>query len=433
MKRERNACPRKVSQTLCAIAVILAGFGLSPHMYAQETILDSLTGSDGAQPTAGLTPDGAGNYYGTTLMGGTSGFGTVFELSPNSSGGWTETVLYNFTNGTDGGQPASGVVRDASGNLYGTTEFGGGGCTGGGCGVAFKLSKQSSGWTETVLHAFTGGSDGGAPNGVILDARGRLYGSAGVGGASGNGVVFELSRNASGVWSETVIYSFTGGTFGGRNPSGNLVFDSSGRLYGATLYSGAGGGGIVFRLTPSQSGVWSERLIHNFTGYSDGSVPNGGLVLDSAGNIYGTAQAGGNAAYCNHYGCGVVFKLSPQAGGGWDETALYIFTGGTDGGAPLAGPAIDSAGNLYGTTSQGGNASFCGGQGGCGVVFEISPGATGYTESVLHEFTNGPDGAFPGAGLTRDASGNLLGTTFAGGVLSDCSGSGCGVIFEVAP
>jgi uncharacterized repeat protein (TIGR03803 family) len=416
MKTERIARPRKISY-IASTMIIFAGLSLSPRVHATETILHSFTGSDGSQPSSGLTSDGAGNYYGTTIGGGTSGFGTVFELSPN---------------GADGGQPASGVVRDSSGNLYGTTAFGGSGCTGTGCGVVFKLSMSGSAWTETVLYTFTGGADGRTPNGVILDASGNLFGTTNGGGdSSGDGVVFELSPNSNGTWTESVIHFFTGGTNGGRSPNGSLVFDSAGRLYGTTSFSGNGGGGLVFRLTPNGTGGWTAGFLHNFSGRQDGSVPNGGLVFDAKGNVYGTAQEGGNLADCNRFGCGVVFKLSRKLGGGWNETVLHPFTGGTDGGVPLAGVAIDSSGNLYGTTFQGGDANFCGGQGGCGVVFKLSPGSSGYTETVLHTFTGNPDGQYSAAPLIRDSSGNLFGTTPDGG--SACGGFGCGVVFEVTP
>jgi uncharacterized repeat protein (TIGR03803 family) len=431
MKVKRVARTYNLSHIL-SIVVVLAASSLSLHAGATETVIHSFSGTDGSQPAAALTPDGAGNYYGTTYGGGIYGFGTVFELSPSSGGGWSETVLYNFTGTADGSQPASSLVRDSGGNLYGSTGAGGSYCQPYGCGVIFELSKSGSEWNETVLHDFTGGTDGGGPNGVIMGDHGKLFGSAAAGGTSSNGVAFELS-NSGGNWTQTVIYNFTGGTAGGRNPNGNLVFDSSGRLYGTTAFSGSTGlgGGIVFRLNPSKSGVWTETLLHSF-GLLDGSDPNGGLVFDSAGNIYGTTQSGGNTAYCNRFGCGVVFKLSPMSGGGWKETVLYEFTRGTDGGVPLAGLVMDSTGNLYGTTYGGGNPNFCGSQNGCGVVFELSPGTSGYTETVMHEFVSS-DGAFSSAPLIRDSSGNLFGTTFNGGNLSDCTGVGCGVVFEVTP
>jgi hypothetical protein len=430
VKSRYIARPYNLSQIL-SVVVVLAASSLRLHAGATETVIHSFSGTDGSQPTAALTPDGAGNYYGTTYGGGIFGFGTVFELSPSSGGGWTETVLYNFTGAADGSEPASSLVRDSGGNLYSSTVAGGSYCQPYGCGVIFELSKSGSQWNETVLYSFTGGTDGGYPNGVILGDHGKLFGSAAAGGTSGNGVAFELS-NSGGNWTQTVIYNFTGGTGGGRNPNGNLVFDSSGRLYGTTAFSGSGlGGGIIFRLNPSKSGVWTETLLHSF-GLLDGSDPNGGLIFDSVGNIYGTTQSGGNIADCNRFGCGVVFKLSPKSGGGWEETVLYEFTRGTDGGVPLAGLVMDASGNLYGTTYGGGNPNFCGSQNGCGVVFELSPGASGYTETVMHEFIS-TDGSFSGAPLTRDSSGNLFGTTFTGGNLSDCSGVGCGVVFEVTP
>lgn len=429
MKSKCIARPYNLSQILGVVA-ILAGLSLSSRALATETVLHSFSGSDGSQPTAALTPDGAGNFYGTTYGGGIFGFGTVFELSPSSGGGWTETVLYNFSGGSDGSQPASSLVRDSSGNLYGSTVAGGSYCSPYGCGVIFELSKSGSQWNETVLHDFTGGTDGGGPSGVILGDHGKLFGSAAAGGTSSNGVVFELS-NSGGNWTQTIIYNFTGGTVGGRDPDGSLIFDSSGRLYGTTLFSGDAGGGIAFRLTPSKTGAWTESLLHSFT-LLNGSNPNGGLIFDSAGNIYGTTQAGGNTADCDGFGCGLVFKLSPRSGSEWEETVLYEFTRHADGGFPLAGLVIDASGNLYGTTDGGGNPNFCGGQNGCGVVFKLSPGTTGYTETVMHEFIFS-DGASSGAPLTRDSSGNLFGTTFDGGILTDCNDFGCGVVFEVTP
>jgi uncharacterized repeat protein (TIGR03803 family) len=431
VKSKSIARIHKLSQIL-SVAVILGALSLSLRAQATYTVSYSFSGSNGAQPTAALTPDGEGNYYGTTTYGGTSGFGTVFKLSPSSGGGWSETVLYSFTGTTDGSQPASGVVLDSTGNLYGTTVFGGTFCPSHGCGVAFKLSKSGSVWKENVLYSFSGTADGGAPNGVIFGSGGKLFGSAATGGSSGNGVVFELSKNSGAGWTETVIYNFTGGTVGGRNPNGTLTLDAEGRLYGTTAYSGTSGGGIAFRLTPAKTGAWTETLLHSFT-LLNGSDPNGGLIFDSAGNLYGTTQAGGNTADCNGHGCGTVFKLSPKSAGLWDETVLYEFQQGPDGGVPLAGLVMDASGNLYGTTFGGGNADFCGGQNGCGVVFELSPGTSGYTETVLHDFTDSPDGAAPGAVLARDSSGNLFGTTFNGGNGADCSGEGCGVVFKVTP
>jgi uncharacterized repeat protein (TIGR03803 family) len=198
VKSKSIARIHKLSQIL-SVAVILGALSLSLRAQATYTVSYSFSGSNGAQPTAALTPDGEGNYYGTTTYGGTSGFGTVFKLSPSSGGGWSETALYSFTGTTDGSQPASGVVLDSTGNLYGTTVFGGTFCPSHGCGVAFKLSKSGSVWKENVLYSFSGTADGGAPNGVIFGSGGKLFGSAATGGSSGNGVVFELSKNSGAV------------------------------------------------------------------------------------------------------------------------------------------------------------------------------------------------------------------------------------------
>ncbi|MGH9205494.1 MAG: choice-of-anchor tandem repeat GloVer-containing protein, partial [Acidimicrobiales bacterium] len=258
-------------------------------------------------------------------------------------------------------------IADSSGNLYGTTFQGGvvGGCTDGlGCGTVFRLSP---GGTETVLHAFTFSSEGYGPNGpLIADSSGNLYGTTYSDGASGNGVVFKLTPGGT----YTVLHTFTGGS-DGANPAGDLIADSSGNLYGTTRGGGASGSGCggfgcgtVFKLSPGGT----LTVLYSFTGGSDGEGPVGNLIADSKGNLYGTTLLGGGPG-CGQFGlgCGVVFKLSPSG----TETVLHIFTGGSDGGAPFAGLIADSSGNLYGTTFQGGALTACNGVG-CGVVFKLA-------------------------------------------------------------
>src|SRR5580700_5774990 len=305
-----------------------------------ETVLYAFKGAaDGAYPVGSLLLDSAGNLYGITSYGGAGTGGTVFKLSPAGE----ITVLYSFTGTADGGTPMAGVIRDQAGNLYGTTELGGTACAGSsfGCGVVYKLDTTGH---ETVLHAFTGGTDGGKPYaGVIRDAGGNLYGTTEYGGQSGLGVVFRLDPAGH----ETVLYAFPGGT-AGRHPMGGLSGDSEGNLDGTTANGGldyserycAGGGAVVFQVDSSGQ----ETVLYSFTG-TDGEDPQAGVISDAAGNLYGTTATGGPAQQ------GVVFKLDASG----QETVLYSFPAGADGARPEAGLARDAAGNLYGTTAAGGD------------------------------------------------------------------------------
>ncbi len=388
-----------------------------------EVTLYGFSGSSGpSQPMAGLTFDKNGNLYGTTKMGGTYSQGTVFEMTPGS-GGWTQTILYNFTGGHDGAQPSAELLFDASGNLYGTTTAGGTGSCSAGCGTVFELTPSSGGWTETVLYAFSGGNDGSNPYApVVFDTAGSLYGTTIQGGTIGSncsagcGVVFRLTP-ASGTWNESVLYSFAGGN-DGSYPYASVIADASGSWYGTTSAGGSYGKGTVYKLTSGSSG-WTETLLHTMTGGLDGSSPYGPVVLDAAGILYGTAIQGGSAGY------GVVFEILPNSHGGWRERVIHNF-----GNAPSANPAsalmFDPSGNLYGTTQQGGGLTSCGG--GCGTLFKMSPGANGaWTFTVRHLFGRGADGYRPNGRLVQDSSGNLYGTTQAGGP------QGAGVVFKTAP
>jgi uncharacterized repeat protein (TIGR03803 family) len=373
------------------------------------------------RPYAGLTTDKAGNLYGTTQLGGAYNQGTVFELTLGSSG-WTETILYSFTGNQDGSQPTSNVIFDSAGHLYGTTTWGGGGNCPTGCGTIFELTPSSSGWTESVLYSFSGGSDGRQPNsGVVLGASGALYGTSSLGGTvsascpSGCGTAFALTPGRGG-WSQSVLYAFTGGNDGSA-PYASLTLDRSGNIYGTTTAGGASGNGTVFMLTPS-AGQWTESILHSFSG-TDGALPYGGLVLDTANNIYGTTYHGGATNY------GVVFELSPAHGGGWKETVLHDFED-RPAANPAAGLVFNAAGNLYGTTMQGGNSSSCAGD--CGTVFSLArvSGNT-WKYNVLHVFGKGADGYRPSAPLLVTGAGTLFGVTQAGGAYNE------GVVFEVTP
>jgi uncharacterized repeat protein (TIGR03803 family) len=433
---------RKVSHIL-SIALVLATltFNLASSAHAQtETVLYNFSGgANGSLPRGGVIFDTAGNLYGTTQYGGGTkcdvGCGTVFELSPISGGGWTQTVLHTFTGGRDGADPYATLVSDGLGNLYGTASLGGNlaGCGGQGCGVVFELSPSSGGWTETVLHAFSGGRDGAQSwTSLIFDSAGNLYGTTTSGGnltaancaPYGCGVIFELSP-VSGGWKETVLHAFSGGR-DGAFPFGNLTFDAAGNLYGTTTAGGnvtlcGGGCGVVFKLS-RVSGGWQETALHTFSG-NDGSDPQGGVTFDAAGNLYGTAAVGGEANGCDGEGCGTAFKLSPTTSGPWTATALHVFkdTAFQSGFYPSGSLLPDSAGNLYGVTGEGGTFGY-------GVVFKLSLVSGVWKETVLHAFNFTGDVAVPFGGLTFDASGNLYGTAESGGTHAPNGG-----IFEITP
>jgi uncharacterized repeat protein (TIGR03803 family) len=373
-------------------------------------------------PYAGLISDSAGNLYGTTEVGGTYNQGTVFEVTPNATGSWTESVLHSFTGGLDGAQPSGGLTFDSAGNLYGTTNFGGSANCNLGCGTVFKLTPGSSGWTESVLYTFSGDNDGREPSArVVFDAAGNLYGTTLQGGnigsvcSSGCGTVFKLTHGSSG-WTESVLYAFEGGA-DGASPSAGLTFDAAENLYGTASAGGTSSNGTIFKLTPGSSG-WMESVLHAFSGGYDGKTPDGDVILDAAGNVYGTAFQGGGGGY------GVVFELSRNSNGVWHERVLHSFLN-KPAGNPVAGLVMDGAGNLYGTTLLGADLNSCGG--GCGTLFKLSPASTGgWTFAVLHLFGRAMDGYHPSGQLIRDAAGNLYGTTQAGGAY------GAGLLFEIS-
>jgi uncharacterized repeat protein (TIGR03803 family) len=361
---------------------------------------------DGALPYGGVIADKSGNLYGTTSYGGASGaWGAVFKLD----GAYNETLLHSFHRNSNGYRPNAGLIMDGSGNLYGTTDgdysqFG----------TVFKLD---AGGKQTVLYRFSGGQDGGGPSGLVRDAAGALYGTAFIGGANWDpGAVFKVDKKGK----EAVLYSFTGGVDGGY-PYAGVIRDKDGNLYGTTSAGGALGWGTVFKV----DGSGKETVLHSFTG-TDGSLIWAGLVMDSEGNLYGAAVQGGDLACHAPYGCGTVFKLDSTG----KLIVLHSFTGGTDGMSPQATLIRDSAGDLFGTTAGGGNDN-CQPPYGCGTVFKLDK--TG-KETVLHRFT-GRDGAFPSA-LFRDQHGNLYGTTSNGGDLScvvDPQMPGCGTVFKLHP
>jgi uncharacterized repeat protein (TIGR03803 family) len=397
---------------------------------------------DGSEPDGTLLADGAGNFYGTTTGGGLSscGFsapfcGVVFKMTLGANGSWTETVLYKFKGGNDGAGPAGRLLFDSAGNLYGTTETGGNPevCNGEGCGTVFKLSPNSNGtWTENVLHAFLGSTDAAQPAlGVVMDAAGNLYGSAGGGCIEEcNGTIFKLSPNSNGSWSESILYTFLGGTDGGFPTA--LTLDSAGSLFATTISGGTtnspcGGCGTVFELSPSENGSWQKTVLYSFNDGLDGGFPASGITFDSAGDLYGETFDGGSFA-CPESGCGTIYRLTPESGS-WKFSVIYTFNGvdGSKGTQPSGGLAIDSAGNFYGTTSGGGNLT-CNNGNGCGTIFKLTRSESRFTFSKVFEF-NGTTGSFPNTGVIVDASGNLYGSTFDGGN-PNCN---CGVVFDITP
>jgi uncharacterized repeat protein (TIGR03803 family) len=359
-------------------------------------------------PSDLLTFDANGNFYGTTGFGGANNDGMVYEFSP-SSGGWSESTLFSFPAGSGGSDPFSGVIFDAAGNLYGTSL---GGSTG--WGLVYELSPGTGGgWTQSVLYQFQGGADGGKPlRNLVFDASGALYGVTGVGGANNLGTVFKLTP-LGGSWTESVIHSFTGGR-DGSNPNGKLTFDTAGNLYGTTttganttttICAGLGGCGTVFRMTHGTH--WQFSTIYTFQG-SRGGNPMGGLVFDPAGNLYGTTLMGGSCRQSS-LGCGTVFKLTPSTSGGWKETVLHYFTNDYDGAGPI-GLVLDAAGNLFGAASHGGPPTLL-----CGTVFELTQVSGVWKFAALTQFAGTNDGCFPSGGVTLDASGNVFGVTDLGG------------------
>jgi len=393
--------------------------------------------NDGRAPEANMAIGSGGTLYSTTAFGGAHGKGSVFSLSPPASSGvpWTETVLYSFQGGTiDGQNPYdTGVALGNDGVIYGLAYSGGTS----GRGIAYSLTPPVSpggAWTESVLYNF------GAPNyssynpesTPVIGSGGVVYGEA-QGGATNHGMIFSLTPPAvaGGAWTETPIYSFGGPPSDGSNPFGGLRFGAGGVLYGTTEGGGDGctgdGCGTVFSLAPpaTPAGTWTETVLYNFKGYpvGYGYAPTGGVAIGSGGVLYGTTNLGGSGP-CEGGACGTVFSLTPpnSAGGPWQETILYSFTGGADGGYPWGGIAVGSGGVLYGTTQVGGSANK-------GVVFSLTPpGSAGapWTETVLYNFT-GPHGNRPEASVVVGPGGILYGTTEWGG------SSGDGTVFALKP
>jgi uncharacterized repeat protein (TIGR03803 family) len=401
------------------LTLVILTLTLTVSAQYTETILYDFGAvtSNGANPETPVVFDAAGNLYGTTGNGGTLGYGTVFELSPNAGGGWTETILYNFAYGADAGFPHS-ISFDSHGNLFGVAQGGNTSCYTG-CGTIFELSPNSGGgWTEKVIYSFTGTYDGSGPAGPLaIDTSGNLFGTTQGGGRFQGGTVFELSPASGGGW--TFHHLLTFNYSNGASPQSGVILDSAGNLYGVAPYAGRGSDGVVYQLSPSSGGSWTFTILHTFYG-ALGAIPDGLLTFDAAGNLYGTTQQGGkNVSPCSG-GCGVVFKLTP-ASGPWLYSLLHEFSG-PDGWQPQAGITLDSAGNVYGVAANGGTGSD-------GTAFKLSPVSGGWKFETIFDFAQST-GTFPYTNVTLDASGNVYGTTLQGG--ANCAPYGCGLVYELS-
>ena len=377
-----------------------------------KVIYNFTGGADGAGPVAGLTIDRAGNLYGTTLRGGylgapcqNGGCGTAFRLSRQGLG-WDITTLYTFTGEDDGTLPYGRVIAGPYGSRYGIATNG----TVFGVRVApTTCQSPPCAWTESVLYVI--GGDGGdmSAGDLTCDQAGNIYGTS-----ADYSNVYELTPSG-GNWTHNVLYSFAGGN-DGRWPFAGVIFDRAGNLYGTTLYGGTYNWGTVFQLTPSRSG-WTEKILYSFQGRSDGGLPMAGVVMDNSGNLYGATSSAGFGSG------GTIFELTPS-GGNWTFTLLHGFSGGFYSG-PEARLVMDSAGNLYGTKACYLNG--CGGNYGYGATFKLTSGSGGWSYTSLHNFAGGSDGGDPHGGVILAANGNVYGTTNVGGAY------GYGVIYEITP
>ncbi len=395
------------------------------------TVLHNFTGGqDGAEPVAGLTMDAGGNLYGAAAEGGIEpcpshqdfGCGIVFKLNKRTN--WTLSSLYAFQGGNDGAYPLGDVTIGRDGSLYGTTGVGGGGanCQIGvfsGCGTVYNLRPPARPctsircpWTETVLYSFPNNLSGSFPEaGVTFDTAGNIYSTNFQGSTGYSGNVFELTPSGS-VWSETVLHAFTSILPDGGSPKSGVIFDSAGKLYGTATYGGTNGGGMVYQLDPMGSGS-SLTQLYSFS--FPNIIPQGGLIMDNAGNLYGTTLLGS--------GDGSVFELI-RDGDNWTYQLLYAFSGTLSAWGPTASLAMDPAGNLYGTTYNGGGSSNC--NLGCGTIFKLTASNGSWTYTLLHAFT-GAEGSLPDGSVALDASGNVYGTTTTGGTYNQ------GVVWELTP
>ncbi len=424
MCKDKYAAFRSLLVTTLAILLMV------PAAWGQTfKVLHSFGASgDGQWAEGGVVMDGQGNLYGVTEIGppgdgclGNGGCGTVYQLKPHSDGTWTESVIHAFT-GSDSAFPFASPILDSQGNLYGTAD----GHAGAGTypEVVYQLTPNSDGtWTESILHQFPTSQDD-SPGAVTLDPAGNVYGVANLGGVNGTGYIYKLNR-ATG-WQEQYLLYFDPHYpyLDGLSAQGPITLDGNGNLYGAMILGGTHDCGVAYKLSNQGSFLWKETVLHNFACEADGFYPIG-ATFGPDGSLYGVTQVGGDAGSIA-CGCGTVFKLTPNSDGTWTKTTLYTFRGGpNDGAYPVNGLVFDRAGNIYSTTDGGGN-STC--SGGCGTVFKLTPSSDGqYSESILHFFTGGLDGANPISTMAIDGAGNLYGATYRGGAYDD------GVAFEITP
>jgi uncharacterized repeat protein (TIGR03803 family) len=397
--------------SLVSIATMIL-FGVTLAAAQTENTLYTFTGGpDGSWPKAGVVFGPDGNLYGATQYGGAYTFGTVYKVT-HSGGTWTETVIYDFTDVNDGAGPIGSVAFDAAGNIYGTTAFGNRN------GTVFELTHAPDGtWLASQLYSFTGGNDGQEPlTGVVIDKAGNLYGTATLGGTSGNGVLYELSPNGDGTWTQKVIYAFGSVPGGLIVPTSALLIDASGNLYGAAETESTAGS--IYELSPNSDGSWTEQILYSFTGKGDGGEPEV-LTFDGPNTLFGGAGGGGKTSTtCLPFGCGTIFRLTRSTGGSWHFNLLYQFDGTT--GSDPNGIAADPSGNLFGTALNGGPSS--------GVAFELKRNSTGqgWTYSSLYDFGADGGGIEPmGLVVKQD---HVFGTS-----LSTTTCYLCGTVWEITP
>jgi uncharacterized repeat protein (TIGR03803 family) len=405
------------------------------------TLVSGFVDSDGDWPLAELVADSTGHLYGTTAGGGVFGLGAVFQLTTSVGNSWQEKIIYSFSTGSErtcclSDTLPSPLITDAAGNLYGEIQGGGRFNSG----LVYELSPAAGGiWIARSLYVFKGGVNGSNPiGGLVMDKVGHLFGVTDFGGQSGDGVVFELTPEANGLWSEETLYQFGGPPSDGAHPQAALILDQAGNLYGTSEYGGTGpcthsespttvvGCGTAFELA-RDAGIWSEKNLYSFLGLpQDGQFPHASLVPDKSGNLFGTTTSGGSGQESScAVACGTVFKLSPTSGGGWTESVIYNFPDPSGGIIPLGTLITDGAGNLYGTTSASSNCF----EGLCGTVFELSPNSSGgWNDTLLYAFTDtGTDGGNPSAGVIFGPNQYLYGTTRNGGAQT------VGAVFAITP
>lgn len=406
---------RVIGLFLMPFFIVSAAWAESPTFKVLHEFASGPT--DGGYPYSPLLYR-SGNLIGITDEGGLMGYcysygcGVAFEVSQRN-GHWMESVFYDFSPAPDGvaPSPAGPLAVDSQGNVYGTQASGGDPSCG--CGFVYQLTKSAGVWTQSTLHNFVGGTTDGewSNSGLIVDGKGNLYGVTQSGGASNYGTVFELSPTSDGSWTYNLIYEFGSiGYLDGEVPFGRLAIDSHGNLYGTTQFGGTYGSGTAFKLSPS-GGSWEETILYNFTEDYGGYPTPSGVVMDAGGNLYGTTNFDGI------YALGTVYKLTPAVGF-WSHSLLHTFSGGADGAYPYEGLAVDTSGALYGTAHYGGSYGF-------GVVFKLQSSSGKWSESELHTFENTTDGTYPSAGVALDPSGNIYGTAESGGTY------GFGTAFEI--